>query len=160
MSIDGQIGDAIVAAIQAIGLEVSEGPPAVELPDESVLRRKTPSLPPKKEPPQVVVVVGDTAAKVEWLNATQKLSTWPVSVVIITAGGRKHEDDERSRTWREEIERAVYDQQRTCFADLAGFNECNVSGKSPFDPQALDKDLVYLTSNFEVQVIETLASPL
>jgi hypothetical protein len=164
MSADVAIGDAIVAAIQGIGLVVTAAdPPAVPadvtLPDANVLRMKYPALPPKTQPPRVAVVVADRPSRVEKLTATQKLSYWPCAAVVITAGGRKHEDEERSRTWRALIEAEVLDRQRATFAGVTGFNESNAGDKLPFEPGALDKDLVFLASAFEVQVIETLATP-
>ena len=159
MSVDGLIGDAIVTALRVETFVVTPADPptpAVNLPDASIVRSKTPSLPPKTNPPKIVVVVGDRPSKVERLTATEKLSYWPCSVVVFAGGGSKQDDDERSRTWRGQIERKVFDQDATTFASVTGFNGVAAAEKSAFDPAALDKDLAALTSNFEVQVIEDL----
>ena len=153
MSVDTSIGDIIVAAVQALTLLVTDAP----LPAASVVRSKTPSLTPKTNPPKIVVVVGDRPSKVEFLSSDWKLSYWPCSIVIFAGDGAKQEDDDRSRTWRAQIEVLIFDQQSTTFAGLSAFNEVNAGDKSAFDPAALDKDLAALAANFEVQVIESRA---
>jgi hypothetical protein len=154
MSVAGNIGTKVATAIQGINLEVSTG---VMLDDARVIVRKKPELAPKEQPPLVLVVVGEEG-ETERLTATKKLKRWTVAVVIATAGGAKLEEDTRLRTWREQIDAKIYDQQLTTFATLTGFNECNATGRSPFDPQALSKDLVWSVQNYEIQVIETLAT--
>ena len=153
MSIDTSIGEILVTAVQSLTLMVTVAP----LPAASVIRSKTPSLPPGTHPPKIVVVVGDRPSKVEFISSAWKLSYWPCSIVIFAGDGAKQADDDRSRTWRAQIEAIIFDQQSSAFAGLASFNEVNASDKSAFDPAALDKDIAALTSNFEVQVIESRA---
>lgn len=155
------IGTAVVTAVQGIGLVVTPAvvappSPAVTLANANVLFRKRPELAPKEEPPKVFVVVGGKP-DVERLTGTQKLNKWKCAVVIVTAGGTKLENDDRGRTWIEQIETAVFDQQETTFAGLTGFNRCEVADTGPFDPAALDKSLVWLASNFTVEVITATA---
>ncbi len=153
MSVAEDIGDAVKTALQAVTFEIDD---THNLPDASIVVRKYPELPPKQQPPQIVIVVGEES-RTEPLTARQKLNRWNVAVVIITARGNKLEEDARLRTWREQISAKLYDQQRATFAGLSVFNECNHTGRSPFDPSALSKDLIFSTQNFEIQTIETLA---
>ena len=152
MSIASDIGTAVQSAIQGIGLEISTG---VDLPDTRVLVRKRPELAQKEEPPLVMVCVSDEQP-VEWLNVRQKLRTYTVTVVIATAGGATLQDDTRVRTWRASIEAAVYDDQRACFASVAGFNQCDARPKPPFDPAGLSKDIIWSLQAFDVEVLESL----
>lgn len=156
MSVAGDIADKIVTAIQGIGLVVSSGP-TVTLNNSNVLKRKRPELAEKENPPMIFVVVGENP-ETEPISATLKLLKWQVAVVIVSPGGMKLEDDERARGWLDQIEAAVYDKQNTTFSSLSTFNTCDVRGRTPFDPTAMDKGLSYLTTNFTVETLHTLAT--
>ncbi|AMV27560.1 hypothetical protein VT84_24375 [Gemmata sp. SH-PL17] len=145
------IADCVVAAIRALNL----------VPPANVVKRKAPSLPPGKEPPAIVVTVGEAGAegRTEPLTATQKINRYPTTVVVITAaGGKALLDDEALREWRDRIEDRIDDRSRTTFAALAGFNKVDTVGKAPFDGAVLPKDLNYSAQTFEVEVIETRAT--
>jgi hypothetical protein len=145
------IADAVVAAIRALDL----------VPDDKVQRRKTPSLPPGKDPPAIVVVVGEAGAEgqTEPLTATQKLNRYPTLVVIITgAGGRGLIDDATLREWRDRIEDEIDDRARATFATVPGFNVVNTTGQAPFDGSVISKDLNYSSQTFNVEVIEERAT--
>lgn len=141
------IADAVVAAIRGLAL----------VPSASVVRRKTPSLPYGKDPPAIVVVVGEAGAEgqTEPISATQKINRYPTLVVIVTAaGGKGLIDDATLREWREAIEDEIDDRARTTFASVPGFNVVNTTGQAPFDGSVLPKDLNYSAQTFNVEVIE------
>jgi hypothetical protein len=145
------IADAVVAAIRGLSL----------VPNANVVKRKTPSLPPGADPPQIVVVVGEAGAEgmTEPLTATEKLNRYPTLVVIITAaGGKGLLDDETLRTWRDQIEDEIDDRARTTFASVPGFNVVNTTGQAPFDGSVIPKDLNYSAQTFNVEVIEQRAT--
>lgn len=152
MSAAHDIGTLTVAAIRAIGLETSAGVP---LAGANVVLRKKLELAPKEQPPKVLVCVADEG-DVERLTARQKLKRWPVAVVIATAGGSVLQEDTRLRAWREQIEAKLHDDRAT-FAGVSGFNLCSATGKAPFDPVALAKDICYSVQAFTVEVIEETA---
>lgn len=152
------VGDLAVAAIAA--LSITDGSPAAVVP---VVKRKVPSLPRGKEPPQIVVVVQED--KLEALTATQKLRTFTLSVVIVRAGGRMLAVDPVVQGWRQQIEQALDDKGKTAFAGIsiavtgARFNRCDcVGGPVPFDPTGLPKDVDWSGLRFSVEVIETRAT--
>lgn len=140
------IADAAVAAIEALALDD----------DLTVVKRKTPSLPDGTEPPCVVVVVGEGGeeGQTEPISATKKVNRYPVTVVIITAGGNLA-DDETIREWRDQIEDALDDRARTTFSTVTGLNVVNTIGKAPFDGALIPRDLNYSAQTFNVEVIES-----
>lgn len=141
MSVAADIADAVVTAVEALALT-----------GVTVVRRKTPSLPPGVSPPQVVVSVGEEG-DTDYLTATLCLVTYPVSVTVVTAaGGKKLVDDDTLRGWREQIRGAV--DAKTAFAAVSEFNAVHSGGRAPFDPAALAKDLNYSTQTFTVEAIE------
>lgn len=144
------IADAVVSAIQGLNL--------TGLPDANVVKRKTPSLPPGKDPPCVVVVVGEGGeeGQTEELSAFWKLNRYPTTVIIITAaGGKLLADDETVREWRVLIEQELDDRERATFASVTGFNKVYTIGKAPFDGSVLPKDLNFSAQTFSVEVVET-----
>ena len=141
------IADAAVTAIQGLALVDSD----------KVVRRKTPSLPPGKDPPAIVVVVGEAGAEgmTEPLTATQKINRYPTLVLIVTAaGGKGLLDDETLREWRDQIEDELDDRGRTTFASVTGYNVTNTTGQAPFDGSVINKDLNYSAQTFNIEVIE------
>jgi hypothetical protein len=146
VSVAGDIADAIVTAVEALALT-----------GVTVKRRKLPSLPQGEDPPQVVVSIGDEP-DTEYLTAVENLNRYPVAVTIVTAGGKKLADDETLRTWRQSVRRTLDDLERTTFAAVTGFNRVTTGGKSPFNPQALAKDLNYSVQVFTVEVLEQRAT--
>jgi hypothetical protein len=145
------IADAVVTAIRGLGL----------IDAESVVKRKTPSLPPGKDPPCIVVVVGEAGAEgqTEPLTWNQKVNRYPTLVVIITAaGGKALADDETLRNWRDLIEDEIDDKERTTFASVPGFNVVTTTGQAPFDGSVIPKDLNYSAQTFNVEVIEQRAT--
>lgn len=118
--------------------------------------RRTPTLPSGTNPPAGVVVVQEEGESVP-LTATEKLKTYPSAVVLFLAGGHKVGDDDVVRGYRDQIERTVDDKDLTTFASVSGFNKATAGGKSPYDPAALNLDLVAGTQVFQVEVIETRA---
>jgi hypothetical protein len=135
------VANAIVTAVQSLGL----------VPNASVAKRKTPSLPNGVDPPQIVVSVGEEG-QVEALTARKNLVRYPVAVTIVTGGGKKLIDDETLRDWRGRIREAV--DCEACFAGVDEFNQVDVAGKAPFNASALAKDLNYSVLLFTVQAIE------
>ncbi len=145
------IGEAIVTALRGLSL----------MPAENVLRRKTPSLPPGKDPPAIVVVVSDAGAEgaTEPLTATEKINRYPTLVVIITAaGGKALADDDTVREWRNAVEDEIDDRELVTFAGLPGFNRVITTGQAPFDGSVIPKDLNYSAQTFNVEMIETRAA--
>lgn len=140
MSVAGSIADAIVTKVTALAL----GP--------TVVRRKNPSLPQGADPPQIVVSVGEEGPY-RPMTATKDFGTYPVAVTIVTGGGKKLLDDETLRGWRDQIRVAV--NQRATFTSVSQFNQIDPTGKAPFNPAALAKDLNYSTLVFTVTTIET-----
>jgi hypothetical protein len=141
------IADAVVTAIRGLGL----------IDAESVVKRKTPSLPPGKDPPCIVVVVGEGGeeGETEVLTAVHKLNRYPTTVLIITAaGGKALADDETVREWRVAIEQEVGDS-RTCWDSVPGWVFTKTIGKAPFDGSVLPKDLNYSAQTFIPMVVET-----
>jgi hypothetical protein len=139
VSVAGAIADAIVAAVTALGL----GP--------TVVRRKAPSLPQGQDPPQIVVSVGEEG-DVKPLTAKKDMVRYPVAVTIVTGGGKKLADDETLRLWREQIRTAI--NQRATFVSVPQFNQVDPSGKPPFNPAAMAKDLNYSMLVFTVSTRE------
>jgi hypothetical protein len=145
------IADAVVTAIRGLAL----------VPDASVVKRKTPSLPPGADPPQIVVVVGEAGAEgmTEPVWRTAKLNRYPTLVLIVTAaGGKALADDETLREWRDLIEDEIDDKERTTFASVPGFNVVTTTGQAPFDGSVIPKDLNYSAQTFNVEVIEQRAT--
>ncbi|MBA4192478.1 MAG: hypothetical protein C0467_31300 [Planctomycetaceae bacterium] len=148
MSAANQIGDAIVSALSALGWKVSADPGADDMP---VARRKTPSLPSGKEPPAVVVVVGEEG-NVEYLTARKYLVSYPVAVVYITAGGKLLGDDTTLRDRRIVIRNTI--DKKSCFTSVTGFDSSSYGGRAPFNTNALNKDLNYSVQVFTISVQE------
>ena len=145
------IADAVVTAIRGLALVDSD----------KVQKLKTPSLPSGVNPPFIAVCVGEMGAEgqTEKLTATQKLNSYPTTVVIITsAGGKALADDETIREWRDAIEDKIDDRCRTTFASVTGFNRVDTTGQAPFDGSVLGRDLSYSSQTFRVEVIETRAT--
>lgn len=140
MSVAGNVADAVVAAVGALALT-----------GVTVARRKTPSLPPGKNPPAVVVTVADEGES-EPMTGRKDFVRYPVGVTIITAGGSALADNETIRLWRGQIRAAV--NTPDAFAGVSQFNEVTPAGRTPFDPAALARDLNYSTLTFTVECIE------
>lgn len=138
------VGDAVKAAVEALGLTGLKG----------VVKRKKPDVPEGDTVglPQAVVSVGEEG-KTEYLTAVKKLKTYPAAVTIVTGGGMKAADDAQVRQWREQIERKL--ESYATWSGFAGWNETNITNKAPFDASALSKDFNYSTVVADVQVIET-----
>lgn len=144
MPVVADIAAAVVTAIQALDL----------VDDTLVVRRKTPTLPPDKEPPAIVVSVGEEGAS-ESLTGVLDAVRYPVQVTIITGDGTKAVDNDTLRTWRESIRVAV--NKGTAFASVANFESVDPEGRAPFHPAALPKDLNYSILVFTVEVTEARA---
>jgi hypothetical protein len=141
MSVAGDIADAVVTAVRGLSL----------VPSASVVRRKTPSLPQGVDPPQIVVSVGEEN-EITPLTSTKDRVRYPVSVTIVTGGGKKLADDDTVREWRESIRVAV--NRRATFSGVSEFNQVDPGGKRPFDPGAMAKDLNYSVLTFTVTTRE------
>lgn len=146
MSKAAEVAGAIKAAVEGLGWTAGDPPAAVP-----VVCRKTPSLPPGKEPPQVVIVIGEEGDS-EYLSAARDLITYPAAVVYFSAGGKKLADDTEVRDRREAVRKKM--EAAATFAGVAGFNRVLAGGKAPFDPGALAKDLNASYQVFRVEVIE------
>jgi hypothetical protein len=134
------VSSAIAAALEAMNLT-----------GVTVARRKTPAVPEGATLPQAVVSVGEEG-DVERLTATEVMLTYPVSVTFVTKAGRKLDDDDTLRDWREETRKAV--EAAATWAGVAGFNVVRAGGREPFDRAALAKDLNFSSLVYRVEVIE------
>lgn len=146
LSISEDVGDKVVAALTA--LAITTGAPAVLVP---ISRRKLPNLPEGKPPPEIVVSVG-AYGRVEPIDATRDMVSYPMAVTIVTGGGKAGYDATIDQ-WRQQIRRAL--QTRANYAALAGWNAVTTEGKEPFDPAALAKDFNYSVQVFTVEVLES-----
>lgn len=143
MSTAADVSAAVAAAVTAMAL-----------PGVTVEQLKIPAVPGAAPLPQAVVSVGDEG-EFEYLTATTKLVTYPCAVALVTKGGRKLEDDETLRGWREQVWAAV--EAWATWAGVSGFNEVRAGGREPFDRAALAKDLNWSVLTFAVEVIEARA---
>lgn len=143
MSKAADVSAAVAAAVTALNLT-----------GVTVERRKTPAAPEGATLPQAVVSVGEEG-EFDYLTARKKLVTYPAAVTLVTAGGRKLEEDETLRGWREQVWAAV--EARAAWAGLAGWNETTAGGREPFDRAALPKDLNFSFLVFRVNVLEDRA---
>lgn len=145
------IGDTAKTAIEAIGLTR----PATPGPTEAVpvIKRKLPGIPEGDASglPQIVVSVGDEGPT-EYLTATQKLKTYPVTAVIVTGTGAITGDDAPVREWREKVEKEL--DKRTTWAGVSGWNRVSIRNLDPFERAAMQKDLVFSAVVAVVEVIE------
>ncbi len=142
------VGDAIEAALTALGITDPHGDP-YEL--VTIARRKLPTLPEGKLPPQIVISVS-AFGKVEPIDATTDMIGYPVAVTIVTAEGAKAAYQPLIDLWRQRIRRAI--QDRTTWQELDGWNAVETLGKEPFDSSALSKDFNFSTQVFTVEVLE------
>lgn len=141
MSVAGNLADAIVTKVRTLSLVASA----------SVVRRKTPSLPAGTDPPQIVVSIGEEG-DVKPMTSAKDFVNYPVAVTIVTGAGKQLLDDETIRTWRASIRLAI--NTRSTFSGVTQFNKVSPTGKAPFNPAALAKDLNYSMLVFTVQTIE------
>lgn len=155
MSKSHDIGEAIVTALQSLTFEVSTGP-TVNLSDSAIVLRKVAELPQRQNPPQIMVAVTDEQ-RTRRLTAQLKQTYYTALVVIVTARGNKLQDDERIRTWRDQITAKLYDTQGATFTALDGFDEVKYNPRVPFDATLLGKDLCVSVQAFEFEMIETMA---
>lgn len=141
------IGDVAKAAVEALALSGVT----------AVVKRKLPGVPEGDDNglPQVVISVGEEG-KTEYLTATEKLKTYPVTIAIVTAGGSLAGDDPAVREWRQLIEEAL-DARATWVDDVAGWNRVSLTNRPPFDRASLSKDYNYSLVVAAVEVIEAHA---
>lgn len=139
MSVAGDIGEAVEAAVTALALT-----------GVTVVRRKTPSVPEGATLPQAVVSIGDERA--ERLDATTQLVTYTVAVTLVTAGGAKLADDDTLHTWRQSVRRKLED--RAVWGTVSGWSEVRLGGVVPYDAAALAKDFNYSPITYQVFVRE------
>lgn len=139
------VGDAIEAGLAELGL-------AVGVVLVTISRRKTPSLPGGKEPPEIVISIGEEG-QIEPMDCTRDFVRYPVAVTIVTGGGAKLGDDATVRAWREQIRKKL--QSRSVYAGLAGWNGVSTVGKAPFEPSALPKDYNFSMQVFTVEILES-----
>jgi hypothetical protein len=146
MSVAGNIADAVVTAVSALGWTAGDPPAAVP-----VVKRKKPSMPSGKNPMEVVVSVGEEG-EVRPMTGSQDWVKYPATVAIFTAGGKLTGEDADLRDKREELRLAL--NTRTAFATVPGFNRVTAEGKNPYDPAALAQDLNMSVYVFTVEVAE------
>lgn len=117
-----------------------------------VVRRKTPSLPEGKSPPQIVISVG-AEGPADYLDFEESEGiSHPVAVTVVSAGGTREADDDTVRGWIQQIRRLV--GKASTWAGFAGFLDVTRDGKVPFDRSALGKDFNYYTQVFTVRLQE------
>lgn len=141
------VGDAIVTAIQGLGL----------VDDAKVLKLKSPTLPSGVEPPAIIVCVGEIGAenRTEPIDYATKLNRYPTTITVVTAAsGAAQGDDETVREWRDQLEDEIDDKAFTTFATVPGFNKVDSVGRNPFLLSALNRDLNYSQIVAEVEVLE------
>ncbi len=139
-SVADKVADAAVLAVQGLAWAAA-----------ITERLKTPSLPQGKDPPRVVVCVGEEG-ETEYLTSRDRLVKYPLAVVYFSAGGRKLADDAELRERREAVFNAV--DAKAAFAAVPEFNAVSRGGRTPFDPGALPKDLNASVQVFTVEAIE------
>ncbi len=145
MPVVADVADYVKAAVES--LAITSGGTAVE-----VVRRKTPSLPEGKSPPQIVISVGAEGATDDMDFEGSDGISYPVAVTIVAAGGTREADDDTVRGWVQQIRRKFADE--TTWTGFLGFLDCTRDGKLPFDRSALSKDFNYFTQVFTVRVQE------
>lgn len=145
MPVVTDVAEFVKAAVESLGI-TSGGSPV------GVVRRKTPSLPEGKAPPQIVISVG-AEGDTEYLDfeGSEKLS-YPVAVTIVSGGGTREADDDTVRGWVQQIRELVGDADT--WAGFFGFLDVTRDGKLPFDRAALSKDFNYYTQVFTLRVQE------
>lgn len=148
MSIAENLGDAAVTALQGLDL--------TGVADASIVRRKAPTLPIGTDPPAIVVTIGEEQQ--EHLTGATKLVTYPLLVTVFTGGGRKLQDDDTLRDWRESIREELDDRGRTTFTAVTGFNKSDFAGGVLYPPAALPKDVNAMALLFEIEVLEPRAT--
>lgn len=137
------IGDAIRVAL------------AAALSGWTVVRRKTPSLPPKSTLPVAVVVVGEEG-EVEHLtggDAPWDMATYPATVALFfAADGEKIADSATVRATRRLV-RGWLNSPAT-YASVDGFNETIGGGKAVFGTAALSANQNESVLTARIQVLE------
>ena len=141
MSRAGDIGDAVVTAIDALALS---GVPAA-------VRLKTPSLPQGVDPPQVVVTCNKTP-RTEFLTADSYLDTYDCAVTVYGANDAALADDDTFRANAQAIAAALKRWQ--AFAGVPYFNDANVTAEEIFPRDLLDKTLNRAVISFTVEIKE------
>ena len=141
MSRAGAIADAVKAGITALAFPGVTGE-----------RRKIPALPAGKDPPQIVVSVGEEGDTIYLDFEYHVLVRYPVAVTIVTAGGSLMEDDNTLRDWRESIRKKIDDP--ATYSAVTGFMRTLSAGRVPFDVSALSKDLNFAVQVFTAEVLE------
>lgn len=147
-SVSEAVGDAIEAALTALAILKPGVAPDTPVP---ISRRKTPSLPEGKSPPELVVSVG-AFGRVEPIDARRDMVGYPLAVTIVTAGGTAAAYEPLIDNWRQRVRRAV--QARATWAAVGGWNSVETEGKEPFDSAALPKDFNFSVQVFTVFVLE------
>lgn len=146
-AVASQIANAAVAAIEALDLTYNST-------SFTVVRRKNPSLPRGKSPPQIVVSVSDRRNYRD-LTATERLCSYALTIAVVTGGGAILSDDDALQLIHEQIRNAI--AQKGCFnGAVSTFNQVDAGGDIPFDLGVLEKAaLNYSIDPFTVQTIES-----